>query len=290
MSLSPDEIARIEKELGIIKKHVSNFWVGRASDTIKGIVFHIMQSSEQSAWSWFNNPKSEASSHYGITLDGVIYEYVNPVNAAWGNGIVNKPANIEWIIEAVQQRKNINNRSISIEHEGNAFDTRPSAQIKSSINLANYLSKRFNIPVNPNTFIGHYKIDSVNRPNCPSSSFPLSNIIESVNTMQNTNVENTDAKYFPETEHDNISGSGFWVVNVVGAAKINFLDKFKQLPFEIIGFPISGAYLSSEYLDEDNKPMIVQWYERARMEYHVKQGIVMLGLLGQELVDLGHNH
>jgi N-acetylmuramoyl-L-alanine amidase len=38
--------------------------------------------------SWFNNPASGVSAHYGVGLDGQVHQYVDLAAAAWANGIL----------------------------------------------------------------------------------------------------------------------------------------------------------------------------------------------------------
>jgi N-acetylmuramoyl-L-alanine amidase len=38
--------------------------------------------------SWFANPASQVSAHYGVGLDGSVHQYVELTNSAWANGIL----------------------------------------------------------------------------------------------------------------------------------------------------------------------------------------------------------
>lgn len=42
--------------------------------------------------SWFQNPASQVSSHYGVGLDGRLHQYVDLANGSWANGIL-EPGN-----------------------------------------------------------------------------------------------------------------------------------------------------------------------------------------------------
>jgi hypothetical protein len=91
-------------------------------------------------------------------------------DTAWHAGIVNKP---NW---SLHNGVNPNRRTIGIEHEGykqNGGDGNLTvAQYQSTLWLHKLLIAKHSIPVDQNHIIGHYRIDSVNRPNCPGVKFP----------------------------------------------------------------------------------------------------------------------
>ncbi len=65
-----------------------------------------------------------------------------------------------------------------------------------------------------------------------------------------------------------------------------FLDRWRELGIPVVGLPISDQY---EEQAADGKTYIVQWFERARFEYHPENQPpydVLLGLLGRQL----YNH
>lgn len=130
------------------------------------IVDHIMAGSLTGTDSWFLNPISKASSHFGIGKNGEIHQYVDTDYQAYANGIVNNP---NW---SLYTGRNPNNYTISIEHEGYSGDVMPEPQYQATLALHRWLIEELGIEVNTNTIIGHYRIDSVNKANCPGSGFP----------------------------------------------------------------------------------------------------------------------
>jgi len=157
----------------IVWKGSPNFWEGRTGTKPLAIVNHIMQSSLESATSWFNNPNAEASSHFGVGKDGRIYQYVRLENSAWANGPVNRPdGSIDWLANAVQNKINPNRLTISIEHEGKTGEEFPETQYQATLYLHKMLINQFQIAVDRHHIIGHYQIDSVTRPQCPGRAFP----------------------------------------------------------------------------------------------------------------------
>jgi len=64
--------------------------------------------------SWFNNPASQVSSHYGVGLGGAAHQYVDLDNRAWMNGVL-EPGN-QW---PGPVGVNPNSLSVGIETEDN---------------------------------------------------------------------------------------------------------------------------------------------------------------------------
>lgn len=131
------------------------------------IVNHIMEGTLLGTDSWFSNPASMVSSHFGVGKDGAIHQYVDLNYPAWANGVVNKP---DWSL--LVPGVNPNYYTISIEHEGKSGDIMPEAQYHATLALHRWLIGTLGIPVTRDTIIGHYRIDSVNKSNCPGSGFP----------------------------------------------------------------------------------------------------------------------
>lgn len=140
---------------------------GRAGNNVIAIVEHIMQGTLPGTDSWFGNPTSQVSAHFGVGKNGEIHQYVDLNNAAWGNGVVNTPS---WPL--LIPNTNPNYYTVSIEHEGQSGDQFSEAQYQASLSLHRWLIETLNLQINENTLIGHNKIDSVNKVNCPGSGFP----------------------------------------------------------------------------------------------------------------------
>lgn len=137
------------------------------------IVNHIMAGTLAGTDSWFANPVSKVSSHFGVGKKGEIHQYVNLKNPAWANGGVNKPT---WpkLISGV----NPNYYTVSIEHEGYSWNVMPEAQYQATLALHRWLIGTLGIPVTRDNIIGHYRIDSVNKANCPGAGFPWNRLFQ----------------------------------------------------------------------------------------------------------------
>ena len=138
----------------------------RMGRSIIAIVNHITAGNFPGCLSWMKNPAAQASAQYLVTRAGEIYQLVADENAAWHAGIVNKP---NW---SLYDGTNPNRYTIGIEHENLGGGQLTEAQYQATLWLHKQLIAKYKIPVDADHIIGHYRIDSVNRPNCPGPNFP----------------------------------------------------------------------------------------------------------------------
>ncbi len=112
------------------------------------------------------NPVSKASAQYLVTRSGLIFQMVKDEDASFHAGQVNKP---NW---KLYDGTNPNRYTIGIEHENLGGGELTEAQYQATLWLHKQLIQKYSIPVDGDHIIGHYRIDSVNRPNCPGPKFP----------------------------------------------------------------------------------------------------------------------
>ena len=143
-----------------------NFWQGRKSYKPEAIVIHIMAGTLTGTDSWFKNPKSQVSAHYGIGKNGEVHQYVKEEDRAWHAGGVYKPT---WkLIKKKWGRVvNPNNYTIGIEHEGRENTVWSEEMKNASSQLIRELAKRWQIPLDRDHIIGHYEI-TARKPYCPA--------------------------------------------------------------------------------------------------------------------------
>lgn len=128
------------------------------------IVIHISAGSLTSMDNWFSTPNSQASAHYGVSLDGTkVNQYVQETKMAWTNGRVNNPT-----FKLYKPGINPNKYTISIENEGQDLAAAPETQLVTLTALIKEVAARWNIPLDRDHIIGHFQVDAVNRPYCPS--------------------------------------------------------------------------------------------------------------------------
>lgn len=138
----------------------------RQGRKIIAIVNHITAGSFPGCLTWLKNPQSQASAHYIVTKTGRIIQLVREGDKAWHAGSVNKP---NW---SLYDGTNPNFYTLGIEHEGQPGEALTELQYQSTLFLHKELTAKYNIPIDSDHIIGHYRIDSVTRPNCPGIGFP----------------------------------------------------------------------------------------------------------------------
>jgi N-acetylmuramoyl-L-alanine amidase len=149
--------------MNIIQKKSSNFWVGRKSYRPETIVIHIMDGTLSGTDSWFANPTSQVSAHYGIGKSGEVHQYVQEADAAWHAGRVDTPV---W--KLIRPDVNPNLYTIGIEHEGKPNDVWTEAMKQASAILIREICQRWHIPIDRDHIVGHYEIFA-KKPNCPAT-------------------------------------------------------------------------------------------------------------------------
>lgn len=142
-----------------------NQQTGRGGQKPIAIVNHITAGNFPGCLVWMQNPVAKASAHYLVTRAGRILQMVKDEDTSYHAGEAKKP---NWLL---YKGTNPNRYTLGIEHEG--FDgTLTEEQYQATLWLHRHLIKTWNIVPSYDTVIGHYRIDSVNRPNCPGPRFP----------------------------------------------------------------------------------------------------------------------
>lgn len=149
--------------MNIIQKTSPNFKVGRSGYKPEIIVLHIMAGSLPATDSWFASPASEVSSHYGVGLNGEVHQYVKEEDQAWTQGY-HQGATFKLHKPGI----NPNLYCLSIEHEGQDLSFATETQLNATVELIRAMAARWAIPIDRDHVIGHYEIDPIRKPNCPS--------------------------------------------------------------------------------------------------------------------------
>ena len=165
----------------IIQKKSPNFWVGRKGYRPEGVVIHIMDGTLIGTDSWFANPSSQVSAHYGIGKNGEVHQYVQENDSAWHAGRVDAPL---W--KLIKPNVNPNLYTIGIEHEGRPNDVWTDSMKQSSATLIREICQRWQIPVDRNHIVGHFEIFS-KKPNCPASNKQILDELVDLAGQQTTN-------------------------------------------------------------------------------------------------------
>ena len=118
-----------------------------------GIAIHTMVGTLDGTDSFFRQPTTQASSHYGVSLDGTrVYQWVEEGDQAYAQGIVSKPT-----FKMVTDRPGVNPNTylISIECDDNrdpAVADR-SKQLPVIVELVRDIAKRNNIPIDSQKWV-----------------------------------------------------------------------------------------------------------------------------------------
>lgn len=136
---------------------------------IQAVCVHITDGdTAESAINWFRDPASQVSAHYVVSQTGGIYRCVPEDQRAWANGVVDRPDLSHHLIRKwVEKNVNPNEYTVSIEMAGRPGQPWPMAQQIAVRSLIADICRRRHLPFDRSAVIGHYQIDSVNRPNCP---------------------------------------------------------------------------------------------------------------------------
>jgi hypothetical protein len=166
-----------------------NFRKGRTYNgktyKILGICNHISVGLRGSVTSWFNNPASQASYHYFICKNGDIIQFVRDEDTAWSQGGIKKPSSKLYFDNG---EVNPNRYLLSISHEVISTEPLTEAQYQSSLWVHKQLIEKYNIPITREFIIGHYELDSVNRPNDPQKAFPWDRLMQDLKSWKNGTV------------------------------------------------------------------------------------------------------
>lgn len=130
-----------------------NMVIGRKGHSVKAIVLHSTEGSFMSAMAWTHDPKSEASYHFIVDLDGKIIQTVDIKNTAWHSGKVFKPT---W--KGIEPGINPNLYTVSIARAGFAKDKMPRAQALAIIELIGELAMELSIPLSEESLVFHREI------------------------------------------------------------------------------------------------------------------------------------
>lgn len=124
----------MSKFSGAIQHPVRNFTKG-GQDQVIGLVVHIMDGTLEGSQSWFDNPASEASSHFGTGKDGELRQWVDTADRAWAQAAGNRTY-------------------LSIENEGRGGDSLTDKQIETNAHAFAWVGKTYGVPLKLATKVG----------------------------------------------------------------------------------------------------------------------------------------
>lgn len=149
---APSPVATDHPGAEWVPANPGNFQVANrpADGPVDMVIVHDIEGSAGSCLAWFQNPQARASSHYVVdSMTGKIYQMVQEKDVAWHAG-----------------NRNVNLRSVGIEHEGYAY--RPGfynpVEYETAARLIRGITERHNIPRDRKHIIGHHEVPNPNDP------------------------------------------------------------------------------------------------------------------------------
>lgn len=141
---------------------------GRGEHKVVAIVNHIMEDTLEGADARFNSEENGGVSvHFGVGKNGEIHQYVRLGDAANHTGTVMEP---DWVLLLPDVNPDL--YTLGIAHEGYPGEEMPPEQFEATLQLHRWLVEVFSLEVNQDTIIGHCRLNSVDRKNCPGPTFP----------------------------------------------------------------------------------------------------------------------
>jgi peptidoglycan hydrolase-like protein with peptidoglycan-binding domain len=124
---------------------------------VRGLVIHIMDGTLAGTDSWFRNPRAQASSHFGTSKGGTLYQWVSTKDRAWAQAAGNRT----WL---------------SVENEGRGGDALTPKQIERCAQILAWAHRAYGVPLQvangPNgRGLGHHSMGgrSWGHPSCPGA-------------------------------------------------------------------------------------------------------------------------
>jgi N-acetyl-anhydromuramyl-L-alanine amidase AmpD len=157
-------------------------WSSRGTCGVEAIVVHVTGPGSMAGMaSWFNNPSSQVSAHFGIGKQGEVHQYVELGDAAWHAGILNRPnlsnpVIANWVASGV----NPNRCHVGIELllGGPAEPLVEYPAMQASLDkILLWLRDVSGVPLDRVHVIGHYEIDGVNRSTDPRCCVDIDRVL-----------------------------------------------------------------------------------------------------------------
>ncbi|MGA7670771.1 MAG: peptidoglycan recognition family protein [Nitrolancea sp.] len=242
----------------------SNFDAGRRGNAVELIILHTTEAGYDSALGWLRGEAGgtsnrASSSHYLISADGRrLAQLVREADTAWGAG------NLAY-----------NRRAVNIEQEGYTDVGEFSADLyEVAARLVSCIAGRHGIPLDREHVIGHMDVPDPYNPallggashhHDPGPHYDFDRLLA---IASGSSAPVDPCRYFAQTGHRVCHGfRAFW-------------ESHGDVALMTFGYP-----LSEEFTNEAG--IVVQYFERARFEWHPGSGQnpwdVLLGRVGDEV-------
>lgn len=120
------------------------------------VVIHIADGSKDSVIATFKDPSTQKSSHFLITKNGGVVQFVSTGYASYCTGNIDNPVNEL----ALARTANPNDWTLSIEHEGFSSEDITEYQYQTTARLVKFLHDKWAVPLDRTHVFGHREVFS----------------------------------------------------------------------------------------------------------------------------------
>ena len=158
---------------------------GRGTCEPEAIVIHVTGPGSMAGMrSWFKNPASQVSAHFGIGKQGELDQYVPLEASAWHAGILNRPnlANpliARWVAEGINPNRCHVGIELLLGGPAEPLVEYPLMEAQLDALLV-WLSGTLGIPLDRTHVIGHYEIDAVSRSTDPRCCVSIDDVLAGI--------------------------------------------------------------------------------------------------------------
>jgi hypothetical protein len=254
---------------------------GRAGTKPQLIVCHVQEGTNDLYPEFLNRSAGREAdctiwSKQDGTLDRLLYDSDTP----WTNGDVSEPDMNSPIIAGLVRAgvDNTNAYSYTIEHQGFASIGFTDAQIEGTSKMVAYWCSLNGWVPSRDRVVGHYQVG--NHKNCPGPKFPFDRVITRAKEIL-ANGGGEEEKPTQPAGPDFTSTYISFQDPVTGKIVLGDFARYYNANggLDFFGRPISGMIGGDARFPG---VQFYQWFERARFEWHPKEGKIMLGLVGRE--------
>jgi hypothetical protein len=161
-------------------------WSERTFDQIPvAIVFSAVESSAvEPVLAWYANPASRESVHAIVDRDGIVFQVVDPRNAAWAIDNVRNPRrDVPWLTRVLPECRQqggpmtVDDFVLTLAYVGTPGEPPTEGHYHGLLAMAGYWRDRFAIPINRAHLLRMSDLNSVDMKHNPGRGFDLDRII-----------------------------------------------------------------------------------------------------------------
>ncbi len=150
-------VATSDTEPGALEARIEhldspNQLAGRGGYKPEAVIIHSMDAGLKPTQQWLMNPKSNASMHYAIGLNGQIVQFVQETNTAFHLG---RRASSLWPLQKPDVDPNY--YTIGVDHESLVGHAWPEKQVEACAALIRQICLRWGIPIDRQHVLGHHE-------------------------------------------------------------------------------------------------------------------------------------